>query len=125
MQKELLEEENYEKLLNKYEREIDRFENEYRLFDGVSDDRKNIEPIRSKKVLEREEKEEARHTQPILKEYDESNHLKINFADYIKREEYAFDKHSHRLAFESQFYFDEWLKCVSVIEYKNKLQQRE
>lgn len=37
------------------------------MFDGVSEDRKNIEPIRSKKILEREEKEEARHAQPILK----------------------------------------------------------
>lgn len=125
MQKELLEEENYEKLVNKYEREIDRFENEYHLFDGVSEERKNIEPIRSKKVLERDDKEEARLAQPILKEYDDSNHFKLNFADFIKREDHGFDKQSHRLAFESQFYFNEWLKCVSVIEYKNKLQQRE
>ena len=126
MQRELFEEENYEKLVNKYEREIDRFENEHRLFDGVSDDRKSIEPIRSKKILEREEeRQEARNAQPILKEYDEPNYMKMNFVDYIKREEHAFDKPSHRLALESQFYFNEWLKCVSVIEFKNKLQEKE
>jgi hypothetical protein len=47
----------------------------------------------------------------------------MNRSDTIKREEQQLDVFANDLAFRSQFYFSEWLKCVSVIEFKNKQEQ--
>jgi hypothetical protein len=44
-------------------------------------------------------------------------------SDMIKREEQQFDEFANNLALKSQFYFCEWLKCVSAIEFKNKQEQ--
>jgi hypothetical protein len=122
MQAELENEDNYEKIATKYEREIEKFEAENRLFDGVAEDRKGFEPLRSKRVTEREERE-CELKVSVGRSKEEEEDLKINLNEYIKCEEQpmggALAQRRDELVRSCNAHFQEWLKCIKVLEFKN------
>lgn len=65
MQKELQSEENYQKLVSKYERDIEKFEKEHMLFDGIAPQKPTAESGRARKTVDRMEKEEEKP--PMIK----------------------------------------------------------